>query len=80
MASSRAEHVAWVKQRALAELEQGTGPLQTRITNALSSLAVDLIGRPETAGHDAVMLGTMLAMSGHLQTEQQMREWIEGIL
>jgi len=77
-APDRAAHVAWCKERALAELD-APGPLEERIVNALSSLAVDLSGNPATAGHDAIMLGTMEAMRGGLQTEQQMRAWIEGI-
>ncbi len=34
---------------------------------------------PETQGHAAVELMGMLAMTGHLGTERDMREFIEGI-
>jgi hypothetical protein len=73
--STRAEHIAWVKERALAELGPGGGGP----TVALASTQSDLMGHPETANHDAIELGMMLAMSGHLSTDAQMREWIDGI-
>jgi hypothetical protein len=73
--TTRADHIAWVKERALAELGPGGGGP----TVALNSLAVDLMGHPETADHDAIMLGTMEAMSGRLGTDAQMRDWIDGI-
>lgn len=76
---TRNEHVAWCKQRALAELEEGAGPIETRAANALASMTSDLGKHPDTAGHTARELGTLLAMGGHLQTEQQVREWIGGI-
>jgi hypothetical protein len=72
---NRDEHIAWVKARALAELGPGGGGP----TVALNSLAVDLMGHPETANHDAIMLGTMEAMSGRLGTPEEMRVWIDGI-
>lgn len=75
---TRTEHLTWCKQRALAELD-APGPIDTRITNALTSLQSDLRKRPDTASHDALELGALLAFGGHLQTEHQVREWIEGI-
>ena len=74
---TRAEHVAWCKQRALAELDadpQGMGPV-----HALSSLQSDLRKHPDTAGHQGLELGALLAFGGHLQTERQVREWIDGL-
>lgn len=71
---TRAEHVAAVKQRALAELDGGGNT-----TSALASTQQDLMGHPETADHPAIMLGMQLAMSGHLDTDAKMREWIDGI-
>jgi len=46
---------------------------------ALASLTSDLRKHPDTRGHDAIRLGTMLAMSGHLDTAPKMRDWIEGV-
>lgn len=71
---NRAEHVAWAKERALAELDYGGGP-----SSALASINSDLMKFPDTADHAAIMLGMQLAMSGHLETDAQMREWIDGI-
>lgn len=73
--TTRADHITWVKEHALVELN---GTSAGRAT-ALSSVASDLGTHPDTRGHDAVLLGTMLAMAGHLDTDRQMREWIEGI-
>jgi len=74
---NRAEHIAWVKERALKELEYGdpgTGP-----TRALASLSSDLRKHPDTADHPAIVLGFQLAMNQHLKTPEHLREWIEGI-
>lgn len=69
--------MAWCKQRALDELDAdptGDGPV-----NALSSLQSDLRKHPDTEQHQGLELGALLAFGGHLQTERQVREWIEGI-
>jgi len=70
---TRAEHLDWTKQRALAELDGEGG-----VTGALASINSDLLKHPELANHNAIQLGMMLAMNGHLDTPQQMREWIDG--
>jgi hypothetical protein len=70
---NRAEHIVWVKQRALGELDAGS------VWNAVASIASDLRKHPETEGHPAPELMTMLAVNGHLGNERQMREFIEGI-
>jgi hypothetical protein len=71
--ATRAEHVAWCKERALEYVDLGdTG-------NALASMTSDLGKHEETADHAAIELGMLLAMSGHLSTERDMRDWIEGI-
>ena len=70
---SRATHIAWVKERALAELAH-TGPAA-----ALASVLSDVRKHPETADPPAIVLSMMLAMNGHLSTHDQMREWITGI-
>ena len=60
--TTRADHVAWTRQRALDELDgtpAGRGA-------ALASVASDLGKHPDTAQHGAILLGAMLAMGGHL--------------
>lgn len=69
----RAEHMAWLKERALEELTTN-GP-----TKALASVMSDLRKHPETEDHVAMVLGMMLAMNGHLETDAQMRDWIDGL-
>lgn len=78
-AGTRAEHVALCKARALAELDAPREPVERRVTNALASLQSDLPKHPDTRRHDAIELSMMLAIGGHLQTEAQVREWIEGV-
>lgn len=75
---SRSEHVDWAKQRALAELA-ACEPEDRRVVNALTSLQSDLRKHPATQQHAALELGAQLAAGGHLQTERQVREWIEGV-
>jgi hypothetical protein len=69
---TRAEHLAWCKERAMQYVDAGD------VTQALASLMSDLRKHPGTENHMAIELGMMLAMGGHLDTAQQMREWIEG--
>jgi hypothetical protein len=69
---SRAEHVAWCKERALEYVERGELP------EAMASMASDLNKHPETPGHMGCELGMMLMVNGHLKTKEEMRKWIEG--
>ena len=69
----RTTHIAWVKQRALQELEANG------VADALSSLTVDLMNDESTHGHEAGMVGTMMMMSGQLSTPAQMRDFINSI-
>jgi uncharacterized protein YejL (UPF0352 family) len=68
----RAEHLAWCKQRALQYVDVGD------VQNALASMISDLRKHPDTEDHSGMALGMVLAMNGHLSTERQMREFIEG--
>jgi len=72
MIQSRAEHLAWCKERALQYVDSGD------LNNAFASLISDLRKHPETEGHAAAELGMMLLMAGHLSTEKDMREFIVG--
>ena len=69
---NRNEHLAWCKRRALRYVEEND------LTNAFASMASDLRKHPETDSHIAIQLGTALMMGGHLNTQKEMRKFIEG--
>ena len=71
-APTRAEHLAWCKQRALEYVEQGD------LHNAFASLMSDLRKHPETEKHGATDLGMMLMLGGMLDTAKDMRDFISG--
>jgi hypothetical protein len=73
---TRAEHLAWCKQRAHDELEHGNGT--EAIGNAWASMASDLTKHPETQTHIAIGLGTMMLAGGQLSTEAEMAKFIDG--
>jgi hypothetical protein len=70
--TTREEHLAWCKDRALEYVNAGD------ITNAVASMGSDLNKHPETRDHSGIMLGLMLRMSGNLSDPQEARQWIEG--
>lgn len=70
--TTRQEHLAWCKERALEYVSQGD------LTGAFTSMASDLSKHPETENHPAITVGMMLVMNNHLSTPQKMREFIEG--
>ena len=69
---TRAEHLQWCKDRALEILDSGD------ITQAYASMASDLGKHEGTSEHAAIELGAMLMFSGNLNTDREMREFIEG--
>jgi hypothetical protein len=69
---TRTEHLAWAKERALEYADRGD------VAQAMASLGSDLNKHPDTAGHSGIELMTMLAMTGHLSTSREVREFIEG--
>lgn len=69
---TRNEHLDWCKQRATEYLDQGD------IKGALASMMSDLQKHDETRNHAGVQLGMMLLISGNLETEQAMRDFILG--
>lgn len=69
---TRAEHLAWCKERALAYVDVGD------LNQAYASLASDLGKHEETAGHLAIEFGFIQLMGGFLDTPAKMREFIEG--
>jgi hypothetical protein len=70
---TRAEHLAWCKQRALNELRDDT---QVQIAAAWGSMVSDLSKHPETNGHMAIALGSILFITGNLSTKDQMAKFI----
>ena len=68
MSRTRAEHLQWCKQRALAYLPDD--PQQ-----AFASMASDLNKHEETRGHLGIEVGFMLLMTNNLV---EMRSFIEG--
>lgn len=71
---NRAEHLQWAKDRAIEILETGD------VNGAYVSISSDLLKHDETSNHPAVGLGMQLLLAGHLSTEVQMRNFIEGFL
>lgn len=69
---TRAEHLAWCKQRALAYCDAGD------VNQAFASMASDLDKHAETARHSGCKLGMMMLMGGQLTTPHAMRRFIEG--
>lgn len=69
---TRAEHLAWCKQRALEYVDAGD------LQSAMASMGSDLNKHPETANHAGTTLGLMQMISGHLGTQDEMRRYIEG--
>lgn len=70
--TTRAEHLAWCKERALEYCDAGD------LQNALASMGSDLQKHPETAGHIGVGLGLAMMAGGQLSTQAEMRKFIEG--
>lgn len=69
---NRTEHLAWCKSRALAYVDRGD------INNAFASLASDLNKHEGTRAHSGMELGGLLLLAGHLNSAEQMRDFIEG--
>ena len=72
---SRADHLAWAKQRALWELEPRGGG----VPSAVASIVQDLASHWDLTDHPARTLLMLLAFSGNLNTPAQVREFVEGI-
>lgn len=70
---TRDEHLAWCKQRAIAELDYSHDPKQ-----GLISMMSDLGKHPETINHSGIMLCAMMMLSGQLQTRQEAVNFING--
>lgn len=69
---TRAEHMAWCKQRALEYVERGN------VTSAIASMLSDLGKHPDTAAHSGIHLAAMMMLHGMLKEASEVREFIEG--
>lgn len=77
--TTRAEHLAFCKERALRELEYYLVHEPDRAcANAFTSMASDMSKHPETDSPKLMQLGMMMLMGGMLNTPDAMRRWIEG--
>ena len=70
--ATRAEHLQWCKDRALAYADRGD------MVNAVSSMCSDLRKHPETENHAGAQLLVMLAAGGLLDEPGRLRREIEG--
>lgn len=73
---TRAEHLAWAKARALAELSVG-GDRGT--SAAISSLIQDFQLHSELKEHDGPMFGFQQLVAGFIITPEQAKTFIEGL-
>lgn len=70
--TSRKDHLAWCKKRAIEYCDQGD------IVQAWASMVSDMRKHSETANHAAIMIGTQMMMVSILNTPSAMRDFIEG--
>jgi hypothetical protein len=66
---TRAEHLAWAKERALEYADA---------SQALASIGSDLSKHPETRGHPGPELMMLELLTGGLTSPAQIRRFIEG--
>jgi hypothetical protein len=76
MGLSRAEHLAWCKERAREYVAAGD------LVSAQASLVQDLALHPDTkaVGATVAELGMLQMMSGQLSNARDMTQWIDGVL
>jgi hypothetical protein len=67
---TRKEHLEWCKQRANEYIDIGD------LTQAFASMASDLGKHQETVGHMGITLGMSMMISGGLNSEDEMRKFI----
>ncbi len=80
--TTRAEHLAWCKQRALQELAfylKESGPREA-CKQAMASMSSDLRKHPATAQHAGIQLGMMFLMSNQREAHdtEAMTKFING--
>jgi heme O synthase-like polyprenyltransferase len=69
---TRAEHLQWSKDRALAYCEKGD------YKNAMSSMMSDLEKHPETQNHAGNQIGLMMMLGGMLNSRHECERFING--
>ena len=69
---TRNEHLEWCKKRALEYVDNDD------FKNAFVSMSSDLNKHPETQGHVGIELGMGLMMIGKLNSQSEMRKFIDG--
>ena len=69
---TREEHLQWCKDRANELIDLNDLP------QAFASMLSDMGKHEKTANHLALEMGTMLLMTGSLETSEQMRSYING--
>lgn len=69
---TRAEHLAWSKERALQYAEAGD------TSQAAASMASDLRKHPDLADHAGIELMTLSLFGGFLNNPRDLRDMIEG--
>lgn len=74
---TRSEHLAWCKERALAELD-GHPQDGTAICSALASMFSDLRKHPDTAAHIGIELLGQELVGGFIRTRADAKRQIEG--
>lgn len=70
---TRLEHVAWCKERAIAEMDFSHDPKQ-----AVISMMSDLRKHEETNQASLIGLCTMVLLSGQIKTRQDALKFING--
>lgn len=70
--TTREEHLAWCKQRALEYCEAGD------LRQAFASMTSDMRKHPDTSSHPAIELGFQMMLMGQLDSQEQMRKFILG--
>ncbi len=68
----RTEHVEWCKQRAIEYVDSGD------LNEAMASMCSDLGKHPDTVGHAGIQLGIMMQAGGQLDSDHEMRKFING--
>ena len=69
---TRDEHLDWCKRRALAYVDAGD------LRQAFASIISDLSKHPETKDHRMAEIGMSMLLAGHLESREQMRNFITG--
>ena len=69
---TRAEHLQWCKDRALAYVEVDDNQ------QAFNSFMSDMSKHPETKDNPFLLMGLPMLMGGLLSTPDEMNNWING--